>query len=219
MSDADSDLFNLAMSEEAQPLMAAVLKHIKDNVEPITEEFAALEKQKEDRWSWHPRQLELLDGAKAKAKLQRAPLRLFVICVLAAGFAPPTLAQGDAPLGEWRHHGGDLASSKYSPLSQIDGSNFAELRVAWRWESADGRLEESVSIEINGVAHIQFTINDPERGLPFWESLCHFMGMHTLIRNDETVYCIGGRTGLLARAAPAEKRDKTFDQLTAGSSL
>ena len=68
MSDADSDLFNLAMSEEAQPLMDAVLKHIKDNVVPITEEFAALEKQKEDRWSWPPRQLELLDGAKAKAK-------------------------------------------------------------------------------------------------------------------------------------------------------
>ncbi len=74
--------------------------------------------------------------------LQRAPLRLFVICALATGFAPPTLAQGNAPLGEWRHHGGDLASSKYSPLSQIDGSNFAELQVAWRWESADGRLED-----------------------------------------------------------------------------
>ena len=73
-----------------------------------------------------------------------------------------------------------------------------------------------MSIEINGIAHIQFTINDPERGLPFWESLCHFMGMHTLIRNDETVYCIGGRTGLLARAAPADKRDKAFDQSTAG---
>ncbi len=68
MSEIDSDLFNLAMSEEAVPLMAAVKKHIADNVVPITEEFAALEKDKEDRWSWHPRQLELLDGAKAKAK-------------------------------------------------------------------------------------------------------------------------------------------------------
>ncbi len=68
MSDADSDLFNLAMSDEAQPLLAAVKKHITENVEPITEEFFALEKGKEDRWSWHPRQLELLDGAKAKAK-------------------------------------------------------------------------------------------------------------------------------------------------------
>ncbi len=68
MPDLESDLFTLAMSEKAQPLMDAVIKHIKDNVDPITEEFYALDNEKEDRWSWHPRQLELLDGAKAKAK-------------------------------------------------------------------------------------------------------------------------------------------------------
>ncbi len=73
-----------------------------------------------------------------------------------------------------------------------------------------------MSVEINGVAHIQFTVNDPAVSLPFWESLCHFMGMKTLIRNDETVYCIGGRTGLLARAAPTEKRGQLFDQWTVG---
>jgi acyl-CoA dehydrogenase len=39
MSDLEADLFNLAMSEEAQPLMDAVQKHIRENVEPITEEF------------------------------------------------------------------------------------------------------------------------------------------------------------------------------------
>ena len=68
MSGLESDLFTLAMSEEALPLMAAVKKHIRDNVEPITEEFFALDKEKEDRWSWHPRQMELLEGAKTKAK-------------------------------------------------------------------------------------------------------------------------------------------------------
>ena len=68
MSDLDKDLFNLAMSDEALPLMDAVKKHIAENVEPITEEFFALDKEKTDRWSWHPRQLELLDGAKDKAK-------------------------------------------------------------------------------------------------------------------------------------------------------
>jgi len=68
MPDIKNDLFTLAMSEKAQPLMDAVKKHIKENVEPITEEFFALDKEKTDRWSWHPRQLELLDGAKAKAK-------------------------------------------------------------------------------------------------------------------------------------------------------
>jgi len=68
MPDIANDLYTLAMSAEAQPLMDAVTKHIADNVEPITEEFQALEKEKTDRWSWHPRQLELLDGAKQKAK-------------------------------------------------------------------------------------------------------------------------------------------------------
>jgi len=68
MPDIANDLFTLAMSEKAQPLMDAVKKHIKENVEPITEEFQALEKGKVDRWSWHPRQLELLEGAKNKAK-------------------------------------------------------------------------------------------------------------------------------------------------------
>lgn len=68
MSGTDQELFNLAMSEEARPLLHAVQKHIQENVAPITEEFYALNEGKEDRWSWHPRQLELLDGAKAKAK-------------------------------------------------------------------------------------------------------------------------------------------------------
>ena len=68
MSESDQELFNLAMSEEAQPLMDAVKRHIAENVDPITDEFFELDKGKEDRWAWHPRQMELLDGAKAKAK-------------------------------------------------------------------------------------------------------------------------------------------------------
>ncbi|MFT7686291.1 MAG: acyl-CoA dehydrogenase [Candidatus Azotimanducaceae bacterium] len=68
MPDLESDLFNLAMSEKSQTLMDAVQKHIAQNVVPIAEEFKALEKDKVDRWSWHPRQLELLEDAKNKAK-------------------------------------------------------------------------------------------------------------------------------------------------------
>jgi acyl-CoA dehydrogenase len=67
-SNAEADLNNLAMSEEAIPLFEAVKQHIKENVDPITEEFHSLDQQKTDRWSWHPRQLELLEGAKNKAK-------------------------------------------------------------------------------------------------------------------------------------------------------
>ena len=68
MQSHNPDLFNLAMSEKARPLMDAVQAHIEQNVVPIMEEFEALDAEKEDRWTWHPRQLELLDGAKAKAK-------------------------------------------------------------------------------------------------------------------------------------------------------
>jgi len=68
MSGPDQELFNLAMSEDAKPLLYALKKHIDENVAPITEEFFSLNEGKEDRWTWHPRQLELLDGAKEKAK-------------------------------------------------------------------------------------------------------------------------------------------------------
>ena len=73
-----------------------------------------------------------------------------------------------------------------------------------------------MTIEVNGIAHIQLTANDPERSLPFWEALCHFLEMKTLIRNEEILYCIGSRTGILVRAAPAEKRDSAFDQERVG---
>ncbi len=68
MPDLEADLYNLTMSEEAQPLLDAVKKHITDNVDPILEEYQTLQAEKDDPWQWHPRQLELLDGAKNKAK-------------------------------------------------------------------------------------------------------------------------------------------------------
>lgn len=68
MNDENADLFNLAMSAEALPLMAAVKKHLAENIAPIVEEFDDLHTQKDDPWTWHPRQLELLEGAKDKAK-------------------------------------------------------------------------------------------------------------------------------------------------------
>jgi hypothetical protein len=50
-------------------------------------------------------------------------------------------AQTGAPAdGAWPTYGGDLGSTKYSPLDQIDAANFGDLRLAWRWESVDGFL-------------------------------------------------------------------------------
>jgi catechol 2,3-dioxygenase-like lactoylglutathione lyase family enzyme len=69
-----------------------------------------------------------------------------------------------------------------------------------------------MSIEVNGIAHIQLTVNDPEACVPFWEKLCHFLEMKTLIKGEGVVYCIGSRTGILVRGAPPDKRDRRFDQ-------
>jgi len=73
-----------------------------------------------------------------------------------------------------------------------------------------------MTVSINGIAHIQLTVNDPARCIPFWEQLCHFMEMTTLLRNDETVYCIGGRTGILVRGAPKDTEALPFNQDTPG---
>jgi catechol 2,3-dioxygenase-like lactoylglutathione lyase family enzyme len=73
-----------------------------------------------------------------------------------------------------------------------------------------------MGVEVNGIAHIQLTVNDPDRCVPFWEELCHFLGMQTLIKGEGIVYCIGGRAGLLVRGAPPDKRDTRFDQDRAG---
>ena len=53
----------------------------------------------------------------------------------------PARAQHGALDGEWRSYGGDLGSTKYSPLDQIDETNFDDLEITWRWQSADGALD------------------------------------------------------------------------------
>jgi acyl-CoA dehydrogenase len=59
---------NLEMSEKAKPLLAAVIKHIRENVDPITDEYYRLGEGRADRWSHAPGQLELLETAKKKAR-------------------------------------------------------------------------------------------------------------------------------------------------------
>jgi acyl-CoA dehydrogenase len=68
MNEYHPELFDLSMSAEAQPLLDAVKKHIAENVDPISEEFEELHKEKDDPWSYHPRQIELMEEAKKKAR-------------------------------------------------------------------------------------------------------------------------------------------------------
>ena len=47
---------------------------------------------------------------------------------------PPTAPRGNKP-GEWRYWGADAWSTRYSPLDQINASNFNSLQVAWQWNA------------------------------------------------------------------------------------
>ena len=63
--------------------------------------------------------------------------RIAAVCVactvVASGFSR-TFAQSGAKNGEWPTYGADLGHTRYSPLEQIDASNFKNLDVAWRFK-------------------------------------------------------------------------------------
>jgi len=46
--------------------------------------------------------------------------------------------------GEWRSYSGNIAGQKYSPLDQIDATNFERLEVAWRWSSVDAMVSRTM---------------------------------------------------------------------------
>ena len=48
---------------------------------------------------------------------------------------PQTQAAATQQNVDWAAWGGDERSSRYSPLSQIDATNFERLEVAWRWKA------------------------------------------------------------------------------------
>jgi len=70
----------------------------------------------------------------------------------------PSPAQTGAKNGEWRTYGGDLGNTKYSPLDQINASNFNTLKLAWRFhtENLGSKPEynmEDTPLMVNGVVY------------------------------------------------------------------
>ncbi len=70
LKSASMDDFDLRMSTGVESLYEAVKTFIRDEVDPITEEFHRLGENREERWSWGDGQLELLEVAKTKAREQ-----------------------------------------------------------------------------------------------------------------------------------------------------
>ncbi len=70
----------------------------------------------------------------------------------------PLLAQSGAKNGEWRTYGGDLGSTRYSALDQVNAGNFKDLEVAWHFKTdALGPRPEfnfqSTPLMVNGVVY------------------------------------------------------------------
>ena len=87
--------------------------------------------------------------------------------LLAAWLAPvPIGAQQGATGGEWRSYAADAWGTKYAPLDQITGENFADLEQAWRWRSADTHLpvagEHGVSLVAAGTLFDRLEAADPD---------------------------------------------------------
>ncbi|HEX8030133.1 MAG TPA: PQQ-binding-like beta-propeller repeat protein [Vicinamibacterales bacterium] len=86
----------------------------------------------------------------------RSLLRVGVLA-LVVGIATVS-TRGQAPaakVGEWPTYGGDLASTRYSPLDQINASNFSKLQLAFRFktENLGPRPEfqfQSTPLMVNG---------------------------------------------------------------------
>src|SRR5690348_14324166 len=62
------ELNDLRMSDKALPLLNKVKAFIREVVNPMSEQFHALDAKKPSTWEYAPGQLELLDEAKEKAK-------------------------------------------------------------------------------------------------------------------------------------------------------
>ena len=96
------------------------------------------------------------------ARRLTAALGMLILAFLA--FAPRLSSQAPAAAfpstknGEWTHYTADVRGSKYSPLEQINGSNFNKLEVAWRFktDSLGPRPEyklEGTPLMIKGVLY------------------------------------------------------------------
>ena len=63
----------------------------------------------------------------------RSTVRFLILALGVLGVSVGALAQTDN--GEWRSYAADVASTRYSPLDQINADNFNDLELAWRFRT------------------------------------------------------------------------------------
>jgi quinoprotein glucose dehydrogenase len=98
---------------------------------------------------------------------------------------------------EWRYYSGDIGSTKYSPLDQIDRSNVNRLRIAWRHPAIDPELRaanpklpatnyRATALMVGGKLFVQNGVGlaealDPATGKVLWAQEPIVKGLEGLI--------------------------------------
>src|SRR5262245_53249320 len=109
--------------------------------------------------------------------------------------------------GDWPMYTADLAGSKYSPLAQIDASNFSKLEVAWRFKTdnlgprPENKLE-GTPIVVNGLL---YTTGGTRRSVVALDA-----------RTGELKWVYGMDEGLRAAAAPRQLSGRGLSYWTDG---
>jgi len=96
-------------------------------------------------------------------------------------FSSQAMAQGltGTENGEWRYLGGDAGNTRYSPLNQINASNFSDLEQAWIWRSDNfspnlDYFSRSTPVFVDGMLYTvatprrQVIAMDPATGENIW---------------------------------------------------
>jgi quinoprotein glucose dehydrogenase len=101
--------------------------------------------------------------------------QILPLLLLGAYLCAPVFAQQV----EWTHWGGNEGQARYAPLDQIDGDNFEDLEIAWRWSAnsfgpSPQYIYRATPLYVNGklytVAGERRTVVslDPETGETLW---------------------------------------------------
>lgn len=111
--------------------------------------------------------------------------RIGYTLALATLMSASASAQQGMTKGEWHHYGGDLGSTKYSTVDQINAANVKNLDIAWSWESPDNEIAltnrakgvggyKATPIMVDGVLYATTTYStivalDPTTGEQKWK--------------------------------------------------
>ncbi|HEY6300479.1 MAG TPA: VOC family protein, partial [Candidatus Binatus sp.] len=71
-------------------------------------------------------------------------------------------------------------------------------------------------MEINGMAHVMLTVSNFEACFPFYEKLLTYLGLKPVMRSEDMLYCVGGRTAVGIMRGDDSYRAEKFQQRRVG---